>query len=94
MTPKSKPDRLTKPSLMKLMRAHEKGIKQLKQEFLSNEVNDPKNLHLCLQKAFEEIEPVYTEIMNRYSRPASKTIPSKIGLEKESYKELTYQWDL
>ena len=89
-----KPTRMGKPALIKLMRAHEKTIKQQKDEFLRNEVNDPTNLELCLQKIYEEIEPVYQEVMNRYSKPMEKVIQSRINAEKNCSTELTYQWDL
>lgn len=86
--------RLYKPALIKLMIAHEQTIKKLKTEFLSNEVNDLETLEIWLEKAYCDMRPVHKEIINRYSRPAEKIYPSKIGLDKESLKELEYQWDL
>ncbi len=86
--------RLTKPALKRKMRAHQKTIKQLKKEFLSNEVNDLQTLEIWLEKAYYDIRPVYKEIMNRYSSLEVKTTLSKINFEIISSKMHTSQWEL
>lgn len=86
--------KLYRPALIKLMVKREQEIKKLKTEFLSNEVNDLQTLEIWLEEAYCNIRPVYKEIMNRYSKPLEKTIPSKINLEKSSSGRITYQWEL
>lgn len=90
MTGNRKPYKMSKPTLIKSMRAHEKGIKQLKDEFLANELNDTKDLELCLQKVYQDMEPVYQEIMNRYKKQPVEIFYSKIGSEKRWLKELSF----
>jgi len=85
---------LYKPALIKLMISREETIKRLKNEFLYNESNDPGNLDLFLQQAYHDIEPVYTDIMTRYSKPLEITILSKMNSDSEVFKEPTYRWDI
>lgn len=80
--------RLSKPALKNKMRAHEETIKKLETEFLSNEINENKDL--WLEKIFEDAEPIYMEITSRYSKPLEVTIRSKIGSEQRWSKELSF----
>lgn len=81
---------LYKPALIKLMSKREQEIKKLKTEFLTNEVNDLQTLEIWLEEAYCNIRPVYKEIINRFSRPAEKIYPSKIGSEQKWSKELSF----
>jgi len=81
---------LYKPALIKLMSKYEQTIKQLKTEFLTNEVNDLETLEIWLEEAYCDMRLVHKEIIRRYSRPAEKIYPSKIGSEQKWSKELSF----
>lgn len=83
---------LTDSKLIKLMRAHESILALARVDFLSNEINYKENLDLCLQKKYYEIEPVYTEIMRRFSKPEVKIFQSKMNLEEKSLELRGYSW--
>jgi len=75
--------RVTESALIKMMLTHERTIKELENEFLSNEVDDPENKHLFLVDEYQQIEWTYMETAERYAKPKEVTIPSKMNIDNK-----------